>query len=104
MNPTSTTRRTLRRRSLLIAGSTLALPIAASAQAGSDWGRLERAARGQTDELTPVHAHGMKPRNHGLAVGPPTHIGVSADMMAQTGAAVGPGGVLTSVQRFFTPT
>ena len=48
MNPTSTTPRTLRRRSLLIAASTLALPIAASAHAGSDWGRLERAARGQT--------------------------------------------------------
>jgi putative thiamine transport system substrate-binding protein len=48
MSPASTTPHALRRRSLLIAGSALAMPIAARAQAGREWARLEAAARGQT--------------------------------------------------------
>ncbi|MES2957438.1 MAG: ABC transporter substrate-binding protein [Pseudomonadota bacterium] len=45
MNPTHAT--ALRRRSLLLAGSALALPLQVRAQ-GSDWARIEAAARGQT--------------------------------------------------------
>ena len=38
----------LRRRSLLLAGSALALPLHSRAQAGAAWSRIEAAARGQT--------------------------------------------------------
>ena len=37
-----------RRRHPLLAGGALALPLAARAQSGGDWSRIEAAARGQT--------------------------------------------------------
>jgi putative thiamine transport system substrate-binding protein len=48
MPDTPAMRAQLRRRSLLLAGTSLALPIGTRAQARSDWARLEAAARGQT--------------------------------------------------------